>query len=289
MSVTFWTGPVSTLQSQQAVVPGSVHKVIECRGKDWTLVCKSLAASLLDANGRRVPALLSRLGVQDDGSDLYVGAFSAGGPVARSLLLHPEDAARVRAIMLADATYSDGWTPDHRPILNPDWLAVAKRSALGADTLFVATAGPSPNYGLPTSRDVLGELRRQIEEQTGLGFTLLSHFFGVTPVPDAAYRLGNVVLAEYSLKPLAHGGHVTIAGAVWKQILIPWLDDRGYLDWATGTQAPTPTPLEPTEPAAAEEPRGWGGLWLAVGILAGAAAGGVLGGAIGSAIGRRLR
>jgi hypothetical protein len=226
--LTFWTGPVSYDQTAGAVVPGTVHKVIECSGATKLPYCKDVSASML-ASSRRLPALLTKLDV--DGTDpIVLAAFSAGGRFVRELITSPEDRLMVRAVMLADATYSDGRDAQGHPTVSSDWVSFGAHCAdPNNGTLWVATAGPNANYGKPTGLETLTELQRQVEERVGRPFTPVDGFYGVSPAPMAAYRLGNVVFAGYPLEPLHHGGHVGLASETFSKILVPWLEAGGIL------------------------------------------------------------
>ena len=244
--VTFWTGPVSIAMTQSAIVPGSEHKVIECRGSLFTPLCSELSAALLDTNGRRLPNLLIRLKVDvAHMRDLVLSAFSAGGALLRSIVSHPADRAMIRAVMLSDGTYAS-WDNNKQPLISQDWLTWGAELANGASKLWVATSSPSPNGANPNGVEVLREIRAQLEAKVGRTFTPIPDFFGITPKPDAAYQLGNVVFAEYPLQPLAHGGHVTLAQQTFSKILVPWLAAGGTF----GTPlppgpGPEPEPLPP--------------------------------------------
>jgi len=241
--VTFWTGPVSYAQTKDAIVPGSEHKVIECRGSDFTPLCRDLSASLLDVNGRRLPNLLIRLKVDvAHMRDLVLSAFSAGGSFLRGVVSHPADRAMIRAVMLADATYAD-WGNDKKPMISQDWLNWGYELANGANKLWVATASPIPDRTRPSGVQVLQELRAKLEQKVGRSFEPIPDFFGIDPKPDAAYRLGNVVFAEYPEAPVHHGGHVDLAKQTFSKILVPWLAAGGSFGPAV-----VPPPVPPPEP-----------------------------------------
>ncbi len=260
-----WTGPVNLQQAAGATVTGALAKAFPCVGALSTPLCSDFSWSLKTADGRRLPQLAARCGTSLDAvGDLFLGAFSAGGAVVRDLVSNEVDRARVRAVMLADATYSGAWVDhEHRtPLVNDFWIQWGERLANGpGDQLWVATASPSPNFDQATGVETLAEIRRQIELRTGNTFTKLDHFYGVSPGPEAAYQLGSIVFAEYPLDPLGHGGHVEIAGQVWQKILWPWLN---RLRAGGGGQLPGQEPVE--------QPVELGGMMM----RAGAAALGVL-------------
>ena len=262
--LTFWTGPVSYDQTKGAVLPGTSHKVIECSGATKLPYCRDVSTSMLSSDGRRMPALLDKLGV-DSADPIVLAAFSAGGRLVRDLVSRPEDRLLVRAVMLADATYSDGKSGS-RPEVSPDWVDFGVFcSDRENGRLWVATASPSPNGTRPTAVETIIEIMRQVSERTGQAFTELEGFYGIEPAPTAAYRLGNVLFANYPLEPLHHGGHVDLATQTFSKILAPWLAAGGVL---------------PDE--SRSEPAPWWRWPLAAAALA-------AGGAGGYAIGRRLR
>lgn len=249
--VTFWTGPISYALTKDAVVPGSEHKVIECRGSGFTPLCRELSASLLDVNGRRLPNLLIKLKVDvEHMRDLVLAAFSNGGVLLRGIVSHPDDRAMIRAVMLADATYAD-WGLDKKPLISKDWLTWGTEVANGNGKLWVATASPIPDQTRPSGVQVLQEMRAQLEQKVGRSFEPIPDFFGIDPKPDAAYRLGNVVFAEYPKSPVEHGGHVDLAKQTFAKILVPWLAAGGTFEPEV---VPPPGPPPEPPPAATEQP-----------------------------------
>jgi hypothetical protein len=262
--LTFWTGPVSYAMTASAVVPGTTHKVIECSGATKLPYCKDVSASML-AGSRRLPSLLAKLDV-DSADPIVLAAFSAGGRFVRELVSSPEDRLMVRAVMLSDATYSDGRDAEGRPTVSADWVSFGEFCADERNgRLWVATASPSPNYGKPTGVETLTELLRRIQERVGRPFQPVDGFYGVSPAPLAAWRLGNVVFAGYPMEPLGHGGHVELARETFSKILVPWLERGGVLP-ETGE----PWPGRP-----------WWRLPLALGAVAAGGAGGYV-------VGRRM-
>jgi hypothetical protein len=222
-----WTGPVALWQVPGATVPGAVEYNRPCTGDGSTPPkCADVAYQWGYGGGSMLPGLLQAAGLSmDSAGDVFLGAFSAGGALYRRLLENPSERRRVKALLLADATYAS-WA-DRRNRVPAVHQALVDFGVELADPsseqLWVATASPSPNYDLPTGVEVLREYRRRIEEATGRSFDRLTDFYGIDPQPDAAYKLGNVVFAEYPMKPLGHG-HTKIADQVWQRILWPWLD-----------------------------------------------------------------
>ena len=258
-----WTGPVNLQQAAGATVPGAVEKAFPCVGAQGTPLCSSFAWSLRDAAGRRLPALAQKCGLRlDDVDDVFLGAFSAGGGVLREIWSNVEDRRRLRYCHSADATYSSWNAGKTAPIIN-EWVIQWGVDVATGDgsQLWTATASPSPNYGAPTGVETLREIRRQIELRTGREFQRLSSFYGIEPAPEAAYKLGNVIFAEYALEPLFHGHHADqLAAKVWQGIMQPWLAElrRG------GGGVVTPPPGG--QPAGASEELPW---WAAAAFAAG--------------------
>lgn len=222
MSLTFWTGPANLSQvGPTAVIPGTEAAAIPCVGGYGEPLCRDLAWSWRDAQGRRLPGLFARLGLGDGVGDVFLCAFSAGGSLIRALASNPTDREMVRLTYFADATYSDGWAGD-RPILTPELLELAEATISSPRRLMVCTAGESPNYGKPSAAQVLDELRRVLEEKYG-PFDPEPVFDGLEPAPVWSARKGNLVLARYGLQPLVHAGHATeLAGRVIPALVVPW-------------------------------------------------------------------
>jgi len=238
-----WFGPVAQFQVPGATVPGAREKFFGCHGAHQAPICNDIAWSFHDADGRSLPTMAARAGVPDgELGDVFLGAFSAGGKVVRRLLFDPRDRARVRAVLLSDATYAGWRDPAARiPLVQAQLVRFGAECSSGTSgQLFVATASPSPNFALPTGVEVLQQLRREIEEATGRSFKRIEPFYGIDPAPENAYKLGDVILAEYPMKPLGHK-HTEIAPQLWQRILLPWLE-------AQSRPVPEPVPEPVREP-----------------------------------------
>jgi pimeloyl-ACP methyl ester carboxylesterase len=220
-----WFGPVAAFQVPGAVLPGAETMFFSCTGDGAVAPrCADMAASLgypkfsmLDDAAEQVKLGDSTLGA------VVLVAYSAGGAVIRRLLERPEDRQRVGAVVLLDATYSD-WASPGVPRIEPSWVDFGAEVAADPSRLFVATASPSPNHGLPTAVETLREMRSQIERRVGKPFEKLSHFAGIEPSPEAAYRLGGIWFAEYGMQPLGHGHH-QLAKQVFERLVVPWRTD----------------------------------------------------------------
>lgn len=247
-----WAGPVYNQQVPGATVPDAVEKFFLCRG-DLSPRCSEVSWSLKDAEGRRLPIAAVRAGTTlEDTRDVFLGAFSAGGGTLRDISSSPLDRPRIRALMLADGTYSGAWFNgiDGRiPLVNDFWYQWGEYIANGDQTqMWVATASTSPNGTMANGVEVLQTIRKEIEKRTGKTFTKLEHFWGITPAPDAAYQLGSIIFAEYDMDRAPHGDHATVlAPQVWKNIMHPWLARvrAGEKPWPDGVSTGLPE-QEPT-------------------------------------------
>lgn len=242
-----WTGPVAQFQVQGATVPGARELFIGCCG-DLTPPCKPPTCPTVGEAVRSSPALLlSRAGMTaQELGDLFLGAFSAGGSILKRVLENPDYRAVTTAVLLSDATYTSSWIgnpADRLPPAIEGYVRYATDVALGpGDKLFVATASPSPNKTWATGVENLAAIRREVEARTGYTFEPIGDFYGVDPQPECAFKLGNVIFAEYPMKPLGHG-HTAIAPQVWQKILHPWLlKGKGPIESATGIAEPPPPP-----------------------------------------------
>jgi hypothetical protein len=234
-----WMGPVAPWQ-----VPGAtlypdpeepIVKHIGCLG-DRDPNCLDIVYQLTDADGRRMPRLFERMKVDpSEVRDFVIGAFSAGGTLAKYLVEHPEDRAMVRALMLSDATYTRWETPGVAAPIE-GFVRYGVDAAQG-DQLFVATASTSPNFTYPNGVQGLMATMGEIEQRTGQSFAPSSALATVDPPPVEAYELGSVLCGDYQMV-IGHN-HPSIADQVWQQILWPWLEQR---------RAAGPEPIEPVDP-----------------------------------------
>jgi len=214
-AVVAWLGPVNLQQVQNASIPGASKIVnITCTG-DGSPSCADIAAGWTGPDGRVLPGLLASKGL-DPGSSIAIGAFSAGGSIAKRALMAQADRDQTRAVALADATYT---TTEGAP---EGFVRYAVEAAdPNSNKLFVATASSSPNKNWPTGAQTLDMIRAEVEKRRGQRFDM-GQLPGVTPQPARVWRLGNVLFADYQ-NILPHGSHATVlAPQIWKNVIAPW-------------------------------------------------------------------
>lgn len=274
--VVIWTGPVNFEQvGPGATLPGAREINIGCFG-DRPPHCPSIAEGMRDGDGRMLPRLLSKYGLAEGELGVFaIGAFSAGGSLVKRLLLDERDRASIDVVHLADASYTSSWQDERQRIPPPiEGYVRYALDAISGPHLFVATASPIPNKSWASGVENLQRLRAEVERQSGRSFERLRGFYGIEPGPDAAYRLGGVILGEYPLKPIGHG-HNAIASQVWDKIIKPWLAGK-----PDQTPAPPGNKGNQTEPAAASSAGAGPLLSFALGAALGAAGGLLAGRAI---------
>jgi hypothetical protein len=98
--------------------------------------------------------------------------------------------------------------------------------ALRGGKLFVATASsssPGNNRTAPSGVQTLQAIRREVEARSGRKFEPYELPEGIPQRPVAAFRLGDIVLADYQAS-IQHGVHATgLAAPLWQKLLLPWL------------------------------------------------------------------
>lgn len=258
-----WAGPIVKYQAPDAAIVGAKELWLGCRG-DVTVKyphCPKIGEALMGSPS----LLLAKAGIPSSKlRDLYLSAFSAGGSVQKRLLQNSDYRKIITSVTLFDASYTAQWRNKAQRIPPPitGYVDYAVDVIEGpGDKLFVATASPSPNGQWATGVENLQAVRREVESRTGLKFQEID-FFGVEPGPEHAYRLGNVIFAEYPMKPLGHN-HPKISGQVYAKIVQPWLDKgKGPIDKPGGiSPVPVPVPTIPSpEPTVAD--------WMIVGAAA---------------------
>lgn len=247
-----WTGPVYNQQVPGATVPGAKELWLGCVGdyQPGKAHCPTIGRSLagsLDTLLGKTPVTRATLG------DLFFGAFSAGGSIVKRLLMTPDFRDATTAVLLSDATYTSSWVDKGERAAPPieGFVRYAVDVVNGpGDKLLVATASPIPNGQWATGIENLTAMRREIEKRTGKTFRERDDFWDIEPGPERVWQLGNVVFAEYPLKPIGHN-HTRIAPQVWQKILLPWLNKgKGRLDAPGGVVVP-PEPPPPVKKEAA--------------------------------------
>ena len=248
-----WTGPVASFKVPGATIPGAKELFIGCCG-DLTPPCKPPTCPTIGGQIMGSPdALLAKAKVSRANlGDLFLAGFSAGGSILKRVLTNPDYRALTTAVHGADATYTAAWVDkaNRIPPYMEGYVQYGVDVAEGTgDKLLVLTASPVPNKTWATGVENLGAIRREIEKRTGKKFVERTDFFSIEPGPEHIYQLGNVLLAEYPMKPLGHA-HTTIAPQVWEKIVQPWvakgkglIDQPGGLPIDNGDGKSWPTPL----------------------------------------------
>lgn len=262
-----WAGPVANFQVRGATVQDAKELFLGCCG-DLTPPCKPPTCPTIGNTLMGSPSsLLTKAGVSAGELDgLYLGAYSAGGSVHGRLVKNPEYRKLITALLLSDATYTAQWVNKAKRIPPPitSYVDYAADVISGpGDKLFIATASPNPNGQWATGIENLRATAAEIEKRTGGMFE--EYDLQTDPMPDKAYRLGNVIFAEYG-KDVGHGEHATVlAPQIWPEILQRWIDKgKGPIDVPGGVEPPpVPKPLPlPVEPSPSFVD------WLLVGAVA---------------------
>ncbi|MEZ4302162.1 MAG: hypothetical protein R3B70_44960 [Polyangiaceae bacterium] len=220
-----WFGPVNGFQVKGATAHGATPTFLTCTGdgSDGQPTCADRAEAWRDAAGRRLPGLFKRAKLAEaEVHRLYLGAFSAGGQAIKRIALHPEDRARVHAILLADATYTIEWLDAKRTTTRPiEGFLKFALDCIEDGRLFLATASATPNKLYPSGAQSLDGLRRGIESAAGRPFADASAdplWEGLRP-PRSALRLRNVILADFGAA-YTHGQHATLlAPILWPRAI----------------------------------------------------------------------
>ena len=209
-----WAGPVNESQVPGATIPGAILKFIVCTG-NGSPSCGQIADSWEDSDGRRLPGMLAQLGLGEGAvGDIFLGAFSAGGSVWKRVLMHPKDRARVRAVVLSDATYTS-------PVIEPiEGFVRYGLDALQGGKLFVATASASPNKTYGSGEEVLAATRDEIARRSGVSFEA-GGSFETSPPPEHIYSAPGILFAHYGWLGGGHMLHPQIAPAVWQNVVQP--------------------------------------------------------------------
>jgi hypothetical protein len=213
-----WLGPVSREQRAGATVRDAVEHFVPCVGAE----CRARS------EGRGLSSLLSELGVGDD-DEVTLAAFSAGGSAIKQYLAAPQDRARVRAVLLADATYelrgSDG-----RPSPSPALVALVTEAAASGRQFVLMTASGAANVYQGASQPSGAETLERIvadAEASGQSFELDAPA-GIDLHPRKRWGVGgNVHLLDFG-DQFRHEEHATLlAPRLWPALYQPWRDGAG--------------------------------------------------------------
>lgn len=218
-----WLGPVGASQVAGASVPGAPVTYVSCTG-DGSPDCAQIGASIgATAGGSIVGGLLRRAGVPN--GELVIGSFSAGHEITKPALMAEADRARVRAVLLADSTYSSWADQAHTRANAPEGYVRYALDAVRGNRMFVATASHSAAGAFPAGYAVLKAVLAEVEARSGRSFQREPVLPGVTVPAEEVWRLGNVWLASFG-PSISHAEHATkLAPMVWRGVLLPWLDD----------------------------------------------------------------
>lgn len=220
-----WLGPVSAAQVAGATVPGASTTYVTCTG-DGSPDCSQIGASIgAKAGGSIVRGLLAQAGVPD--GELIIGSFSAGHEIAKPALMSAADRALVRAVLLADSTYTTWADSSRTRPTPPEGYVRFALDALRGNKLFVATASHNPAGAYPSGYATLHAVKDEVESRSGVQFRRVSTLPGVSVQPEDVWQAGNVWLAVFG-PSVSHGQHATqIAPMVWQGLLVPWLSGGG--------------------------------------------------------------
>lgn len=270
-----WSGPVASFQVPGATLPDAKTLFLNCCG-DLTPPCKPPTCPTIGNTLMGSPELLLARAkmTREELGDLLLAGFSAGGSVMGRLLKNPDYRALVSVVHAADASYTAQWLDKANrippPIESYVLYALDVLQAQGGK-LLVMTASPSPNGRWATGVENLQAIRREIEKRTGRKFREGTGFFGIEPEPDHIYYLDNVLIAEYPMEPIGHGGHATKLGSqVWEKIIQPWMEKgKGALPGLMlGGPGGIPVPPPPVPPVPVQPSYDIGATEILIGIAA---------------------
>jgi hypothetical protein len=210
---------------------------VACTG-DGSPSCSQIADSWLDANGRRLPALLQQKGLAQD-SVIVGAAFSAGGSILKRLCLSDADRQQLRVCHSADASYEATGGPDG-PAPVEGYIRYAQEALTDPTKLFVATASANPNKTFGSGIQVLNATRLELQRRAGIVLQQVATMPGLEGVPCTVFTLGGAWFAECPTIP--HGEHATkLAPKIWQALILPWLA-------GTPSAPPGPPSVPPVEP-----------------------------------------
>ncbi len=238
MSQIVWLGPVAKSQVGVTSRDGDRVGFIQCKG-DGSPSCGQIADSWPQAT--KIASLLAAAKLDPaDPDDVILRAFSAGGSAIKRALLG-EDAQRVRAVILSDATYSD-WGSPGQPT-PPEGFVRFGLEALKGDRMLVATASSAPNGKMPNGSQTLEALKNELERRSGVVLVEGGSIPGVSTQPVRMWSSGSVLLADYG-NLTTHTQHATVlAPLIWSNVVVPWLDS------GSPAQPGPPVPPGPSLPS----------------------------------------
>jgi hypothetical protein len=220
-----WLGPVSSMHVKGATVDDVKPQFVTCTGdgSDGQPTCGARADAWKDASGRRLPGLFKRLKIKpDEVTQLYLGAFSAGGQAIKRIALHAEDRAMLTGVLLSDGTYTTEWLDQKNGIAKPieGFLRYAV-DCISDGRLFLATASSAPNKNYPSGAQSLDGIRRGIESELSctLDDAMADPIWEGLKPPVRAWRKLNVIFADFGAA-YKHAEHATrLAPILWPRAL----------------------------------------------------------------------
>lgn len=220
-----WFGPVASWQVKGATVRDVKPQFVTCTGdgSDGRPTCAARAEAWKDASGRRLPGLFKWLNIKPgEVTQLYLGAFSAGGQSIKRIALHATDRAMLTGVLLSDGTYTTEWLDQKKGIAKPieGFLRYAV-DCISDGRLFLATASSTPNKNYPSGAQSLDGIRRGIESELRctLDDAMADPIWKGLKPPVRAWRKRNVIFADFGAA-YKHNEHATrLAPILWPRAL----------------------------------------------------------------------
>jgi hypothetical protein len=228
MDVVFFAGPV---------VLRDAFRRIDWRGRDVRLIAvqgsgssyfSRLAEQLRDRDGRILPKLLHRYGVDErQVEEVALAAYSAGHGLLNKVAAVPADRRRLSAMILSDATFSSLGGEAKQ-----GYTAFAVEAAQGQRLMISTTANTTDGTHL-SGRDSWALVWERAMRDAGRAARLVPPRPGIPAPSGGWWRLGGScywgAYADPAAPPnkgndLGHGQHHDLAPAVWQAYLAPWLD-----------------------------------------------------------------
>lgn len=211
-----WAGPINAKQVEGADLSGVPTSFVSCTG-DGKPSCGEIADKWLDGAGRRLPGLRRALKLPP--GPVVLAGFSAGGHLIRRVLEAQEDRAEVAAVVLADATYTTGWSNRAEKKAAPiESFVRYAREAGAAGHLFVATASAAPNKEYPTGAQTLAA----IAVAAGAVPIASRNDSAGMPQPLRSWQLPGAVFLDFDAS-YSHEAHATaLARMTWEAFVRPF-------------------------------------------------------------------